>query len=298
MLIDTNTRVLVQGLTGKEGQRAAGWMRQTGTQIEAGVTPGKGGESVDGVPVYNTVADALAHHPDISLTTLYVPPHFVLDAALEAITAQIPVIHIFAENVPTQDTAQIIAQANKQQVRVIGPSSIGFTVPGIGTIGSMGGGKMADFLEPQRQDGVAIISKSGGMANTVANMLTYAGIPQSVVIGIGGDRLLGTTYADVLPDLAEDDRTHSVVVIGEIGGAYEEVLAQEIVKQRFPKRVIAFISGLFAETLPQGMSFGHAGAIVSKTQGTRIGKIKALQEAGAIIAQSPDELISLLKTNN
>jgi len=293
-LISTTTRILIQGMTGKEGQRALSWMKATGLQVVAGVTPGKGGQEIDGVPVYNTVAEAVAHHSEINLCSLYVPPRFALSAAVEAIEAHIPVVHIFAENVPVLDTAHILARAAAGGTRIIGPSSIGFAVPGVGAVGSMGGGSLEEFLIPSHQDGVAVISKSGGMANTIANMLTYAHIPQSFIIGIGGDRLIGTTYADLLPDLAADDTTRAVVIVGEIGGAYEEVLAQTITNSHFSKPVVAFISGLFAETLPQGVSFGHAGAIVSRSEGTRAGKIAALKNAGVKIAQTPEEIIELL----
>lgn len=294
MLINTDTTALIQGITGKEGQRALEWMRATGIKVAAGVTPGKGGQEVEGIPVYNSVTEAIARHPAINLTSIYVPPRFVLSAVQEAITAKVPLIHIIAEGVPSQDTAILIEQARAAGVRLVGPSSIGFAVPGVGAVGSMGGGSMTDFIEPTKNDGIAIISKSGGMANTIANMLSYAGIPQSLAIGIGGDRLIGTTYADLLPDLAADEKTKAVVIIGEIGGAYEEVLAEEIIKQKFPKRVVAFISGLFAETLPQGVAFGHAGAIVSKTEGTRQGKIDALKKAGVLIANTPEEIIDLV----
>ncbi|HEX7017725.1 MAG TPA: CoA-binding protein [Patescibacteria group bacterium] len=295
LIFTRQPQVLIQGLTGKEGQRAAAWMKATGTKVVAGVTPGKGGQEVEGTPIYNSVEEALAASHLIDISCIYVPPQFVLAAAKEAITSKVPIVHIIAEGVPTKDTAILIEQARKHGVRVVGPSSIGWSVPAVSSVGSIGAGSLADFLPATIEEpGVAVISKSGGMANTIANVLTYGKIPQSLAIGIGGDRLIGTTYADLLPDLAADPQTKAVVIIGEIGGAYEEVLAEEITKQHFPKKVVAFISGLFAETLPQGVAFGHAGAIVSKTEGTRQGKIDALKKAGVLIATTPEEIVELL----
>lgn len=296
MLIDSSTHCLIQGMTGKEGQRALAWMQKTGISVKAGVTPGKGGQEVDHIPVYNTVKEAVKMHPEISVSAVYVPPKFALSAVKEALEAGINLLHVLAEGVPTKDTAQMLELARKHKARIIGPSSIGFAVPGFGSIGSMGGGDMTQFLQPNKDSkGVAVLAKSGGMANTIANMLTAADIPQSVVVGIGGDRFVGTTYADLILDLAADQNTAAVVIIGEIGGAYEEVFAQEIENQSFQKPVIAFISGLFAETLPQGVAFGHAGAIVSSVEGTRSGKIDALRSVGAHITNKPAEIINTIK---
>lgn len=295
MLINQNTYCIIQGITGKEGQRALAWMTASGLKVIAGVTPGKAGQVVEGVPVYNSVAEAKIAHPTINLSAIYVPPKFALSAVKEAVAAGIALLHVLAEGIPTKDTAIMLELARAAQLRIVGPSSIGFAVPGVGAVGSMGGGDMSQYLIPKQNDGVAILSKSGGMANTIATMLTGAQIPQSFIIGIGGDRFIGTTYADLLPDLAADPNTKAVVIIGEIGGAYEEVLAEQITAQKFTKPVIAFISGLFAETLPQGVSFGHAGAIVSQHEGTRTAKITALKKAGVQIAQKPTDIVQLLK---
>lgn len=298
--IFTSTQaVLIQGITGKEGQKSLAWMRKAGTNVLAGVTPGKGGQIVEDVPVYNSVAEALSAHPTITTSSMSVPPQFAKAAALEAITAGIQFLHIFAEGIPTQDTASILAAAQKHSVRIIGPSSIGYSIPGLGKIGVIGGATNEQFLATlsgNSQQGVAIISKSGGMASEMATLLTSLKIPQRFIVGIGGDRLIGTTYADLLPDLAADEQTGAVVIIGEIGGSYEEELAAQITKLKFSKPVIAYISGLFAETLPSGVSFGHAGAIVSKTYGTRAGKIAALKAAGVQVVNSPEEIAEKLTT--
>ena len=295
MLLAKNTQFIIQGMTGKEGQRALSWMTATGIQVVAGVTPGKGGQEVDGVPVYNSVAEALDKHQHISASAVYVPPRFVLGATDEALEADIKLIHILAEGVPSRDTARLLELATRQKARIIGPSSIGFSVPGIGNVGSMGGGTTDQFLPPGEIGGVVVLSKSGGMANTIAAMLTEAGIAQSCVVGLGGDRLIGTTYADLLPLIEQDEKSKAVVIIGEIGGAYEEVFAEQITAQKFSKPVVAFVSGLFAETLPQGVAFGHAGAIVSKNEGTRQGKIDAFKKAGATVAEKPSQIVDLLR---
>ncbi len=295
ILINHDTSFLIQGITGKEGRRTLGWMQANNVPVAAGVTPGKGGEEVNGLKVYNSVQEALNEHSQINASSIYVPPKFVLDAAREAIRSRIPLIHIIAEGVPTKDTAELIELAEQSGVRVVGPSSIGIVSPGKSVVGSMGGGNLDQFLAPGNAGGVAVLSKSGGMANTIANMLVKEGIAQTTVAGLGGDRFVGTTFADLLPDLSQDEETKAVVIIGEIGGSYEEVLANAMIESKFSKPVVAFISGIFAETLPQGVAFGHAGAIVSKTSGTRASKIEALTKAGAKIAQTPTEIPVLLK---
>jgi succinyl-CoA synthetase alpha subunit len=312
-LLQKDSQILIQGITGKEGSKALDWILSSGLQVVAGVTPGKGGQTVHSekhgkeIPVFNSIQEALTDFPKIAITTIYAPPQFVKSAALEAIDQSIKTIHIFAENVPTKDALTILEKARQKNVRIVGPSSIGFAQTGIGAIGSMGGGSMSGYLKPEShpsKKGVAILSKSGGMANTIANYLTQHNIPQTYIVGIGGDRLIGTTYADLLPELMTDEETAAIVIVGEIGGAYEEMFAQELKKisqhgeenSEQLKPVFAFISGIFAETLPQGIAFGHAGAIVSKSEGTRAGKITALQEAGAQVVASPTEIVTALQT--
>ncbi|GIK84109.1 MAG: succinate--CoA ligase subunit alpha [Patescibacteria group bacterium] len=320
ILINENTRYLIQGITGKEGLRAATGMVALGALVVAGVTPGKGGQTVAGlvgkdgreeapIPVYETVIEALKNHPEINATSIYAPPRFVLNAAKEALTAGIPLIHIIAENVPTRDTVEIlefVAVKNElggKQYRVIGPSSVGVMSPGKSVMGSFGGGRDELLLAPftdgvkigKKKGGVAVLTKSGGMSLTVANMLSQAGVALSTVVGLGGDKISCTTYADLLDSLAQDDETWAVVLIGEIGGSYEEDFAQMIKDKNFKKPVVAFISGKFAENLPTGVAFGHAGAIVSKTFGTRAGKVTALKGAGALIADNPEDIVELLQ---
>lgn len=298
ILVTDKTKVLVQGITGKEGSKVALQMKNYGTRVLAGVTPGKGGQEVHGVPVYNTIAEALENHPGINTSFVSVPNFAAFGAIKEAIEAKIPLINILTEHIPIQDTAKAIAMAKKSGVRLVGPSSIGIISPGIGKVGSIGGDDPRGVFS---KGNVGIISKSGGMASEVAWILTKNGIGQSTVVGIGGDILVGSTFADLMEEFEKDSQTQAVVIFGEIGGTYEEEAADYIRgkgkegRGKFSKKVVAFISGLFAETLPQGTKLGHAGAIVYGEKGSYKSKINSLKEAGVTIAKTPDEIPSLLK---
>lgn len=291
ILVNEQTKLLIQGITGKEGQRSYRWVSQYGTPVLAGVTPGKGGQEVDGVPVYNSVPEALQAHPEINATSIYAPPRAVKPAALEALQAGIKLVHIIAEDVPTKDTVEILSLAKQSNARVVGPSSIGLISPGKGKIGSVGGATNQQF----KAGSVAVISKSGGMSSEISLLLSKNGFGQSTVVGIGGNQIIGTTFADLVDELEQDQQTKAVVIIGEIGGAYEEMLAHKLQKTPDHKPYVAFISGLFASQLPQGMSFGHAGAIVDSRIGTREGKIQALQTAQVQIANNPSDIVKLLQ---
>lgn len=292
ILVNKDTRLLIQGITGKEGQRSLEWVQSYGTVVVAGVTPGKGGQEVLGVPVYENVAAAKAAHPEINATSIYAPPKFVKAAALEAIAAGIPVVHVIAEEVPVRDTVEMLTAAEMAGVRVVGPSSIGVISPGQSKIGSIAGGQSNQVMEGS----IAIVSKSGGMCSEIALLLTKSGYGQSTVIGIGGNMLIGTTYADLVDLFEHDEQTKAVIVIGEIGGWYEELLAQKLQTIPNHKPYLAFISGRFAETLPQGMTFGHAGAIVDKNVGTRMSKVTALSQAGAHLIDNPSDIVKILET--
>ncbi len=289
---DLNPQVLIQGMTGKEGQRALRFMQAAGTEVVAGVTPGKGGQEVDGIPVYDTVEAALAEHPDISISCAYVPPKFAPDAVEESILAGIELVHVFAEGLPTLETAQLLELAERHNARILGPSSVGLMRPGRYSLGTIGGGDMDAYLPAtETEPGIAILSKSGGMAHTVADMMTRSGVPQSLVVGIGGDRFVGSTFADLLDDIEDDPTTRAIMLVGEIGGSYEEDFAREIEKRGIDIPIYAFIAGKFAETLPTGVAFGHAGAIVSEKQGSRAHKVGALQSVGATIVDDIREAI-------
>lgn len=290
ILVNEKTRVLVQGITGKEGSKVALQMRNYGTKVLAGVTPGKGGQEVHGIPVYNTISEALGNHPGINTSFVAVPNFAALGALEEAIISKIPLINVLTEHIPIKDTAKAIALAKQNGVRIVGPSSIGIISPGIGKVGSIGGD---DPRGVYSKGNVGIISKSGGMASEVSWILTKNGIGQSTVVGIGGDILIGSTFADLLLDFEKDEQTKAVVLFGEIGGTYEEEAA-EFIRRRFTKPVVAFVSGLFAENLPSGTKLGHAGAIIYGEKGSYKSKINSLKSAGVKIAKTPDEIPSLL----
>ncbi len=312
ILVNEKTKVLVQGITGKEGSKVALQMQNYGTKVLAGVTPGKGGQEVHGVPVYNSVKEALDAHPGINTSLISVPNFAVFGAIKESIEARIPLINVFTEHIPIQDTARAIALTKNAGVRIVGPSSIGIISPGLGKVGSIGGDDPRGVF---RKGSVGVISKSGGMASEVSWILTQAGMGQSTVIGIGGDVLEGSSFADLLIEFEKDPQTESVVIFGEIGGTYEEDAA-ELIKSgnpsthsavrlsspsksrsgpRFTKPVVAFVSGLFAETLPQGTKLGHAGAIIYGEKGSYKSKINSLRDAGVKLAKTPDEIPQLLK---
>lgn len=310
ILVTEKTKVLVQGITGKEGSKVALQMRNYGAKVLAGVTPGKGGLEVHGIPVYNSVSEALENHPGINTSLISVPNFAVFGALKEAIEAKIPLINVFTEHVPIQDTAKAIALARNtsdggrlslqshdssevERISIVGPSSMGIISPGIGKVGQIGG---EDPRGVFRKGSVGVISKSGGMASEVSWILTKEGIGQSTVIGIGGDILEGSTFADLLIEFEKDPQTEVVVIFGEIGGTYEEDAAELIKSGKVTKKVVAFVSGLFAETLPNGTKLGHAGAIVYGDKGSYKSKIKSLTDAGVIIAKTPDEIPTLLKS--
>lgn len=282
----------MQGITGKEGSKVTLQMKNYGTYVYAGVTPGKGGQEVHGVPVYNTIAEALENHPGINTSLISVPNFAVFGAMEEAIKSKIALINIFTEHVPIADTAKAIALAKKNGVRIVGPSSMGIISPGVGKVGQIGGDDPRGVFS---KGSVGVISKSGGMSSEVSWILTKNGIGQSTVIGIGGDILVGSSFADLMEEFEKDPQTNAVVLFGEIGGTYEEEAAEMIKSGKFSKKVAAFVSGLFAESLPQGTKLGHAGAIVYGEKGSYRSKINSLKEAGVTIAKTPDEIPYLLR---
>jgi len=292
ILVTDKTKVLIQGITGKEGSKVALQMKNYGTKVLAGVTPGKGGQEVHGVPVYNTIAEALENHPGINISFVAVPNFAAFGALQEAIEAKIPLINVLTEHIPIADTAKAIAMARKNGIKIVGPSSIGIISPGIGKVGSIGGDDPRGVFS---KGNVGVISKSGGMASEVSWILTKNGIGQSTVVGIGGDILVGSSFADLMEEFEKDPQTKAVVIFGEIGGTYEEEAAEMIKSGKFTKKVVAFISGLFAESLPAGTKLGHAGAIVYGEKGSYKSKIESLKAAGVVIAKTPDEISDLLK---
>lgn len=292
ILIDKNTRVLIQGITGKEGARAAEQMISYGTKVLAGVTPGKGGQEILGIPVFNSVNEALKEFPEVNTTSIAVPAAFAKNAILEAIKSKIPLIHILTEHIPIADTAFCFAQAKRADIRLVGPSSIGIISPGLTKVGAIGGPD-PDFSFAKGR--IGLISKSGGMTSEISLILKKVGLGVSTAVGIGGDLIIGTTYADLLPRFEADKETDGVILFGEVGGSYEHEAATVIKKGRFTKKIAAFISGLFAEQLPEDLALGHAGAIIDKGRSSRGEKIAVLKDAGVFIADTPDQLPEFFK---
>lgn len=294
ILIDTHTKVLIQGITGREGSRACRDMISYGTHVVAGVTPGKGGSRVDNIPVYDSVLEALYDHPDINISLISVPGAFVRDAAFEALHAGVTLVVILTEHMPTQDSAMVIQYAQAKHARIIGPNSIGLIVPGRVKIGSIGSGDMHRVF---RRGTIGIISKSGGMTSEIAFTLKKAGFGVSTAIGIGGDQMIGSDFADLLDLFERDPETRAVVLFGEIGGTYEERAAEHIRAKKFTKPVVALIAGRFSEYLPQETVLGHAGAIVNNGRGDYASKVRTLKRAHVHVVTELEHIPTVLKEN-
>lgn len=293
ILISQDTKVLIQGITGKEGQKAAKAMLEYGTNVVAGVRPGKAGEQVEGVPVFDTVADAMSAIEGITVSAIYVPPFAAKAAILEAIDAGIKQINTIVERIPIKDTAICLAVAKEAGVQIIGPSSLGYVAPGIGRVGVVGGpkGQTDEIYTP---GSIGIISRSGGMTNEIAWQVRKAGLGQSTAVHVGGDLLMGTTYADLLREFEKDDQTKAVIIFGEHGGSYEFEIVDLINTGEFTKPLAIYIGGKFANTLPEGMNIGHAGAIVERGKGAAEKEV-ALREVGVMIADTYEDLVEKIK---
>ena len=275
ILVDEKTRVAVQGITGKEGTFHTRQMLDYGTAVAAGVTPGKGGQKVEGVvPVFDTIQDAVDKER-INASCIFVPPPFAADAILEAASAGLLVVVCITEGIPTLDMVKVQSFLNGKDTVLIGPNCPGIISPGKTKVGIMPG-------PIHKQGSIGVISRSGTLTYEVVDQLTRAGLGQSTCIGIGGDPIVGTTFIDHLKRFNEDPETNSVVLIGEIGGSAEEEAA-EYIDDQFEKPVIAFIAG---QTAPPGKRMGHAGAIISGGKGKAEDKIKALESAGITVAHN------------
>ena len=284
ILIDRDTRVIVQGITGKEGSFHTKLMLDYGTKIVAGVTPGKGGREVHGVPVYDTVEEAVKNHgADASI--VFVPARFAPDAVYEAIDAGLKLVVVITEHIPVHDTMRFVNYAKSKGTVIIGPNCPGIIVPGRIKIGIMP-------VSPFKPGNVAIISRSGTLTYEVAAAMTREGIGQSVAIGIGGDPIVGLDFVEALEMLEKDPETKAVVMIGEIGGDMEERVAAMYREGRFTKPIVAYIAG---RTAPPGKRMGHAGAIISMGTGAYQDKVEALRKAGIPVAKMPYDIPKLLK---
>jgi succinyl-CoA synthetase alpha subunit len=283
ILVDENTRLLVQGITGREGRFHTQQAIAYGTKVVAGMTPGKGGSTVDGVPVFNTVHEAV-EKTGANASVIFVPPASAADAILEAADAGLPLVVCITEGIPTLDMVRVMRYLSGTQTRLIGPNCPGIISPGKCKIGIMPG-------HIHRQGHVGVVSRSGTLTYEAVGQLSALGIGQSTCIGIGGDPIIGTTFVDVLRLFNEDAETHGIVMIGEIGGTAEEEAAA-FIKGNVSKPVVGFIAG---RTAPPGRRMGHAGAIISGGKGTAADKIAALQAAGIAVAESPAVIGETLK---
>ena len=283
IFVDKHTNVLVQGITGKFGALQTELMLNCGTKIVAGVTPGKGGQTQSDIPVYDSVQEAVNKHR-VDASVIYVPAPFVQDAAFEAMDAEIRFVVIITDWVPLHSEMKIKAYSKGRDTRYIGPNTPGIMVPGQTSLG---------MISPSavRPGAVAVVSRSGTLTDEVSAHLSEQGIGQNVVIGLGGDPIIGSRMVDILKLLKEDEQTEGVVIVGEIGGTMEEEAA-EYIKAEFDKPVVAFVAG---RTAPRGKVMGHAGAIIMGERGTAESKINALELAGATIAKSLWEIPSLVK---
>jgi succinyl-CoA synthetase alpha subunit len=287
VLVDANTKVLVQGITGKHGQFHTEQMLAYGTKVVAGVTPGKGGQKAVGVPVFNTVADAV-EETGAEVSVVYVPAPFCADAILESADGGVRLIVAITEHIPVLDMAKVQAILKDKDVRLIGPNCPGIITPTGDNKGCKIGIMPGYIHKPGR---VGVVSRSGTLTYEAVWQLTCEGLGQSTCIGIGGDPINGTNFVDCLELFEQDDATEGVIMIGEIGGTAEEEAA-EYIKAKMSKPVVGFIAGL---TAPPGKRMGHAGAIISGGKGTATEKIAALKEAGVHVSESPSLLGATMK---
>jgi len=278
VLVDRDTRLVVQGITGREGQFHARGAMDYGTKVVAGVTPGKGGTSVEGVPVFDTVAQAVSE-TGANASVIFVPPPFAADAILEAVDAGVALVVCITEGIPTLDMVEVMRILPESGSRLIGPNCPGVISPGKAKIGIMPG-------HIHKEGRVGCVSRSGTLTYEAVYQLTQRGIGQSTCIGIGGDPVIGTHFVDALKLFQDDPETDAVVMIGEIGGNVEETAAQYI-KKSFTKPVVSFIAG---QTAPPGRRMGHAGAIIMGGKGTAADKMAALEDAGVEVVRSPAEI--------
>ncbi len=297
ILIDEKKRVLVQGITGREGRARTRLMREYGTNVVAGVTPGKGGQSVLGVPVFNTPQEAVNSLGEIDISVVFVPGAGVKDAAVSAIDAGIKLTVLVPDRVPVWDAMEIAAAAKANGAMFLGPNTLGVLSPGKGVIGMIGGRAESarQWFKPGVPKGVGVISRSGGMASSTGYYLGQAGVRISTIVHIGGDAVIGIRLPDAALMFEADPLTEAIVIFGEIGSSQEEELAQLIVDRKVIKPVIAYIGGKAAR---EGTRFSHAGAIIEGGRGTHAGKVKALREAGATVVDAfgelPDAVVKIL----
>ena len=282
IVVDRDTRLVVQGLTGSEGSFHGTRNRDYGTQVVAGVTPGKGGQDVSGIPVFDTVADAVAE-TGANTTMVFVPARFAADAIYEAVDAGIGTVVCIAEGLPAHEMLRVYNYIRPREVTMIGPNCPGALSPGKANVGII----PAEIFS---EGSIGLVSRSGTLTYQIGHELTQLGLGNSTIVGIGGDPVVGSSFTDILARFEADDETQYVVMVGEIGGDEEEKAA-EFIEQEMTKPVLAYIAGF---TAPPGKTMGHAGAIVSGSSGTAEGKKEALEARGVRVATTPTEVANLV----
>ncbi|UCF71076.1 MAG: succinate--CoA ligase subunit alpha [candidate division WOR-3 bacterium] len=283
IFVGKETKLLVQGITGRDGSFHTMQMLKYGTNVVAGVTPGRGGQTVEGVPVFNGVGEAV-EKTGANTSVIFVPAKFAVDAIYEAADAGIRLVVCISEGIPAIDMVKVVAYLRDKDCRLIGPNSPGVVSPGEAKVGILPGHIF-------KKGNVGVVSRSGTLTYEIVDQITKSGLGQSTCLGIGGDPIIGTKFIDCLELFAEDGATEAVVVVGEIGGRDEQDTA-EYVKRNFKKPVFGFIAG---KTAPADKRMGHAGAIISGTAGTAAEKIKAFEEHGIVVGETPTEVARILK---
>jgi succinyl-CoA synthetase alpha subunit len=284
IIVSENTKVVVQGITGNEGRFHATAMLRYGTKVVAGVTPGKGGQEVEGVPVYNTVAEAATKH-GANTSIIFVPARFTKSAVLEAVDASLKTVVVITEGTPQKDAIEFVAKAKQKGVIIVGPNCPGVINP----VRRVKVGILPDHVF--RPGSIGIASRSGTLTYEIAWHISYVGQGQSTCVGLGGDAIVGLDFVTLLEMFKKDEETKGVVLIGEIGGNAEERAAQYIAETKYPKPVVAYIAGRLA---PPGKRMGHAGAIIMGSAGTAKSKIEAFNKAGVPVAEKPSEIVRFL----
>ena len=283
ILIDTDTRVVVQGITGTQGRKHTKLMLEFGTHVVSGTSPGKGGAKVQGVPVYDTVQEALKAQ-SANASIIFVPAPFAADAALEALESGVKIIVVITEHVPIRDAIELMNYAETLNAKIIGPNTPGVISPSKCKLGILPSHEFSSGP-------VGVISRSGTLTYEIATALTQVGVGQSTCLGIGGDPVTGINFIDALEMFRDDTETKGVVLVGEVGGNLEELTAKYIAKEKYPKPVVAYIAG---RTAPVGRRMGHAGAIIMGKAGTADIKIEAFKNAGVVVAEKPSDVAKLI----
>jgi len=293
ILISKDTRFIVQGITGREAVNLTRENLDYGSKIVGGVTPGRAGRDVYGVPVYDCVRDVIEAHGEIEGSVVSVPPRFTKDAVFEALENGIRLIVVVTENIPRREVAQMVELANLRGARIIGPNCLGMISPDEAKMGGVGG-PAANTRQAYAKGNIGVMSRSGGMTTEIASTLTAAGLGQSTCVSIGGDAIIGTTYAELMPLFEADAETHAIAIYSEPGGRMEAELAEWIQANNSRLPVVAFMAGRFMDEM-KGMRFGHAGTIVEGKEDTTAEKIKRMEAAGISVAERIEEIPDLLR---